>query len=75
MALSFESKLGDIMADPRYVEIFDKYCPGLPKNPMVAMAKALTIKYLLAAPQAKGMGFTKDKVVAMFEEMNQLPPA
>jgi hypothetical protein len=72
MAFTFDSKLGEIMADPRYVEIFEKYCPGLSKNPMVAMAKQLSIKYLLAAPQAKGMGFTKDKVEAMIDEINKL---
>jgi len=75
MALSTESKLGDIMADPRYVVIFEKHCPGLSTNPMVKMALALSIKYLLAAPQAKGMGFTKDKVDALIAEINELPAA
>jgi hypothetical protein len=72
MTLSKESKLGDIMKDPRFVDIFEKHCPGLSTHPMINMAKTLSIKYLLAAPQAKGMGFTKDKVEAMIDEINKL---
>ena len=75
MTINMDSKLGEIMSDPRYVAIFDKHCPGLSSNPMVAMAKQLSIKYLLAAPQAKGMGFTPDRVNAMIAEINEVPAA
>ena len=72
MALSYESKLGDLMDNPDYKEIFDKHIPGLSSNPMVAMGKKLAIKYLLKQPQAKGLGFTQEKVDTIIEECNAL---
>ena len=72
MAISVDSKLGALLDDPRYKEIFDRQIPGLSSNPMVGMGKALAIKYLLKQPQAKGMGFTKENVDAIIEACNKL---
>jgi len=72
MALSYDSKLGDLMDNPDYKAIFDKHIPSLSSNPMVAMGKKLAIKYLLKQPQAKGLGFTLDKVDAIIAECNEL---
>lgn len=72
MAFSTDSKFGEIMENPQYLAIFDKHIPGLSSNPMVAMAKELAIKYLLKQPQAKGMGFTPEKVQAVIDEINRL---
>ena len=72
MALSYESKLAELMDNPSYKEVFDKHIPGLSSNPMVAMGKKLAIKYLLKQPQAKGLGFTQEKVDAIIEECNAL---
>jgi hypothetical protein len=72
MALTTDSKLGELFADPRFVAIFDKHIPGLSSNPMVPMAKNLAIKYLLKQPQAKGLGFTADKVDLILAEINAL---
>jgi hypothetical protein len=72
MALTTDDKLGVIMGNPQYKEIFDKHIPGLSSNPMVGMAKKLAIKYLLKQPQAKGLGFTPDKVDAILADINAL---
>jgi len=72
MAITVDSKLGALLDDPRYKEIFDRQIPGLSSNPMVAVGKALAIKYLLKQPQAKGMGFTKENVDAIIEACNKL---
>ncbi len=75
MTITKDSKLGEIFDDPRYLEIFDKHIPGLSQNSMVSMAKGLAIKYLLKQPQAKGLGFTEDKVEVILDEINKLPVA
>lgn len=72
MALTHDSKLGDLMDNPDFKAIFDKHIPGLSSNPMVKMGKKLAIKYLLKQPQAKGLGFTLDKVDAIIAECNKL---
>lgn len=71
MTISYDSKLGEIFDDPRFVEIFDKQIPGLSSHPMLAIAKGLQIKYLLKQPQAKGLGFTKENVDAIIEACNK----
>jgi hypothetical protein len=72
MAVSYDSKLGDIFDNPQFLEIFDKQIPGLSSHPMVSIAKGLQIKYLLKQPQAKGLGFTKENVDAIIEACNKL---
>lgn len=72
MALSYDSTLGDLVSNPEYLAIFDKHIPGLSSNPMVKMGKKLAIKYLLKQPQAKGLGFTPEKVDAIIAECNAL---
>jgi hypothetical protein len=72
MALTYDSKLGDLMNNPAYKAIFDKHIPNLSSNPMVAMGKKLAIKYLLKQPQAQGLGFTQEKVDAIIAECNEL---
>ena len=72
MAISLDSKLGDIFDNPQYIEIFDQQIPGLSSHPMLSIAKGLQIKYLLKQPQAKGLGFTKENVDAIINACNEL---
>jgi len=72
MALSYDSTLKDLIDNPVNKAVFDKHIPGLSSNPMVAMGKKLAIKYLLKQPQAKGLGFTQEKVDAIIAECNEL---
>ena len=52
MALSMESKLGDILANPQGKAILDKALPGFSTNPQMAMAKGMSLKMI--APMSGG---------------------
>ena len=42
--MDINSKIKDILDDPRVVEILDKYAPGLSKDPRRAYAMGMTLK-------------------------------
>jgi len=44
------------------LEILENYAPGVSKNPMIGLAKGMTLKSPLAMPQAKQAGITEDMV-------------
>jgi hypothetical protein len=50
--------------------VLEKHVPGVSKNPMVSMASGMTIKSLLAMPQAQQYGVTEEKVRAVLDEIN-----
>ena len=51
---SMDSTLGDILAQPLAVELFNQMVPGILDNPMLAMAKQMTLSEMLgAAPEAR----------------------
>jgi hypothetical protein len=72
MAYTLDTKLGDILDDTNAVKILEKHVPGVSKNPMLALAKGMTIKALLAMPQAKQAGLTEDMVTKVLAEINAL---
>ena len=72
MAYTLDTKVGDILKDTRAVEILDKYVPGISKNPMLGLAKGMTLKSLLDMPQAKQAGITEDMVKKVLAEINAL---
>ena len=53
MAYSMDTKVGDILDDTGAVKILEKHVPGISKNPMIGLAKGMTLKQILAMPQAK----------------------
>lgn len=53
MTYTMDTKVGLILDDTGAVKILEKYVPGISKNPMVGLAKGMTLKALLAMPQAK----------------------
>jgi len=71
MALSYESTLKNILDNPKYKAVFEKYIPGLSNNPVVAMGKNLAIKQLLKQPKLQSLGLTQEKVDAMLDECNK----
>jgi hypothetical protein len=71
MAYTLDTKVGELLEDTRAVEILEKYVPGVSRNPMVGMASGMTIKALLAMPQAKQYGITEEKVKTVLEEINK----
>ena len=72
MAYTLDTKVGDILKDTRAVEILEKYVPGISKNPMLGLAKGMTLKSLLDMPQAKQAGITEDMVKKVLAEINAL---
>ena len=70
MAYSLDTKVGEILKDTHAVEILERYAPGVSKNPMIGLAKGMTLKSLLAMPQAKQYGITEDMVQKVLAEIN-----
>jgi hypothetical protein len=71
MKFTMDSKLGTLLDDTQAKKVLDQYAPGLSDNPMIAMAKGMTLTMLLAMPQAKQYGITKEKVQSVLDEINK----
>ena len=72
MAYTLDTKVGDILKDTGAVKVLEKYAPGVSKNPMIGLAKGMTLKTLVAMPQAKEAGITEDMVKKVLAEINAL---
>jgi hypothetical protein len=70
MAYTLDTKVGEILKDSGAVETLEKYAPGVSKNPMLGLAKGMTLKSLLAMPQAKQAGVTEEMVLKVLAEIN-----
>jgi hypothetical protein len=70
MAYTLDSKVGELLKDPNAVKIIEKYAPGVSKNPMIALAKGMTLKAVLGFPQAKDAGLTEPMLLKVLAEIN-----
>lgn len=70
MAYTLDTKVGEILKDTHAVEILERHAPGVSKNPMLGLAKGMTLKSLLAMPQAKQAGVTEEMVSKVLAEIN-----
>lgn len=70
MAYTLETKVGEILKDREAVKIFERYAPGVSKNPMLGLAKGMSLKSLIAVPQAKQAGVTEEMVTKVLAEIN-----
>lgn len=70
MAYTLGSTVGVILKDKHAVEILEKYVPGISKNPLLGLAKGMTLESLLAMPQAKQAGITKEMILKVLTEIN-----
>jgi hypothetical protein len=70
MAYTLDTKVGEILKDTHAVEILERHAPGVSKNPMIGLAKGMTLKSLLAMPQAKQAGVTEEMVTKVLAEIN-----
>ena len=73
MAYTLDTKVGEILKDTGAVKVLEKYAPGVSKNPMIGLAKGMTLKALLAMPQAKDAGTPGDRGHREPGEINALP--
>lgn len=69
MALTIDSKIGDLLADAKAKAILDKHLPGFSTNPQVGMAKGMTLKAI--APMSRGI-VTDAKIKAIEEDLKKL---
>jgi len=70
MAYTLDTTVGEILKDTHAVEVLERHVPGVSKNPMIGMAKGMTLKSILAMPQAKEAGLTEDMVSKVLAEIN-----
>jgi hypothetical protein len=70
MPYTMDSTVGALLKDPKAVKVFEKYVPGISKNPMIGMAKLMSLKVLLGMPQAKQAGVTEEMVNKVLAEVN-----
>ncbi len=72
MAYTMDTKVGEILDDTGAVKILEKHVPGISKNPMIGLASGMTLKAILAMPQAKQAGLTEEMVKKVLAEINAL---
>ena len=72
MAYTLDTTVGTLLNDTGAVKILEKHVPGISTNPMIGMAKGMTLKALLAMPQAKQYGVTEKIVTDVLAEINKL---
>jgi len=72
MAYTLDTKVGEILKDAGAVKVLEKYAPGVSKNPMIRLAKGMTLKTVIAMPQAKDAGLTEEMVKKVLAEINAL---
>ncbi|MFC1925025.1 hypothetical protein ACFLXA_06650, partial [Chloroflexota bacterium] len=69
MALTVDSKIGELLADAKAKAILDKHIPGFSTNPQIGMASGMTLKII--APMSQGM-VTPEVLKAVEEELSKL---
>ena len=52
--------------------VLESYAPGASKNPMLEMAKDMTLRSIIAMPQAKQAGITEEMALSVLAEVNKL---
>ncbi len=72
MKFTLDTQFGTLLDHPQAKAIIEKYLPGVSTNPMVGMVKGMTLKALLATPQAAQFGITKEKVETVLVEINKV---
>ena len=70
MDYTVDTKVGVLLKDPEAVKIIEKYAPGVSKNPMIGLAKGMTLKTLLTLPQARQAGLNEEMVIKLLKEIN-----
>ncbi len=71
MAFTLDTTLGALLDNPQAKAVLEQYLPGISTNPMVGMARGMTLNMLLAMPQASQLGITKEKAEAVLAEVNK----
>ncbi len=71
MAFTLDTTLGTLLNDPQAKAVVNRLLPGVSSNPMVSMAKGMSLKMILSMPQAKQLGLTEEKAKEILAEINK----
>jgi hypothetical protein len=71
MDYTLDTKVGALLKDAEAVKIMEKYAPGVTKNPMIGLAKGMTLKTILTLPQARQAGLTEEMITKLLKEINE----
>ena len=71
MEVTLDTTLGTLLDDPQARTVLDEYLPGISSNPLVAMAKGMSLKMILSMPQAAQFGLTQEKAEEILAEINK----
>lgn len=71
MAVTLDTTLGQIISDPQAKAVLDQYLPGASSNPMIEMAKGMSLRMVLSMPQAAQFGLTQAKAEEILAEINK----
>jgi hypothetical protein len=71
MKFTLDTTLGELLDNPQAKAVLEKQIPGISANPMLAMARGMSINMILAMPQAAQFGLTKQKAEEILTEVNK----
>ena len=71
MEVTLDTTLGTLLDNPQAKAVLEQYLPGISSNPLVAMAKGMSLKTILSMPQAAQLGLTQAKVEEILAEINK----
>jgi hypothetical protein len=71
MEVTLDTTLGTLLDNPQAKAVLDEYLPGVSSNPLVAMAKGMSLKTILSMPQAAQLGLTQAKAEEILAEINK----
>ena len=76
MALTIDSTIKDLLADPKAKAILDRHLPGFSTHPLVALGKKMTLKWIATikwmAPLMREGMVTDAKIKAIEEDLEEL---
>lgn len=61
---SIDSKMGDLLKEPKAVVILEEYYPGMSEDKRMKMVAAMTLRALAKFPQAADIGKNIDEIDA-----------
>ena len=70
MAYTLDTKVGEILDDTHAVDVLERHVPGVSQNPMIGMARGMSLRSVLAMPQARQYGITEEMVQKVLAEIN-----
>lgn len=71
MAFTLDTTLGELLDNPQAKAALDQQFPGISTNPMVGMARGMSLNMILSMPQAAQLGLTKEKVESLLAQINK----